>query len=297
MSRYAHSPALETGKYRFCEADQSRRPQTLLAHRQLAFAQIAPREPRQSLQVAGIPQIDQPEIDLGVIPDFQRHAADRTPKHAAACIFHGVGGSLGHHGQSARAIRVFDSMRSQGLDESDEACGKFFARGVCGIGAAEKVNGLQVRHVRPLVDRSQRGACPISTGDHVYRSRAVDQGHPVGSSALRALPTPTSGPEAPRRRAAFDGFLRRLQQGRTPPRPHGLPARTRFDRTPLVVSDQGEAAGHRQPAGQFPSLWPREARRRRRAARTISAAERRSKPASGSRFADGSTLAKRSAAS
>ena len=216
------------------EADHPRRPQELVAHCQLAFAQIAPRQPRQGFQVAGIPQVDQPEIDLGVVPDFQCHAAGRTPKRAAAGIFHGVGGSLRHHGQSAPMIRLFDSMRSQGLDECDEARGQVFAHGVSGIGAAEKVDGLQVRHVRPLVERLQRGACPISAWDQVCRTRPVEQGHPFRSPA-RLL---TQHPSRARKVLGVgpvDIFVRRLQQRRTPPRSQGFPARARFQRTFFVV--------------------------------------------------------------
>ena len=65
------------------DADQPRRPQAPPPDRQLAVTQVAAGEPGQRLQIAGIAQVDEAEIDHGLFTDLDGHASDRPPQCAS----------------------------------------------------------------------------------------------------------------------------------------------------------------------------------------------------------------------
>ena len=232
-------------------ADNPRRPQALVAHRQFALAHVQTGQPFQDRQIIPGPQIHQPKLNRGLHADFGGHAPHRPPENLAPRMPHVHHRALRDHGQTAGIAFVPQPQGHQRLHERKEAGGHPFARGIIGIRTAEEVDGLHGGQERPLFQRIEIARIKQIPGHEMH----------VGgfeSSSPRSGPASPLTQDPPGRGARFrfrmlDEFPRHPQQcgfglgADRGPTGFGMDDGSRF------VQHQGQASRDRQPTQQPPT--------------------------------------------
>ena len=226
------------------------RPHAPPAHRDLAIAQIAAGERAERLQIAGGAEIDETEVDSGVLAHLDRHAAHRAPQPAPARVVHLEGGPARHDGDAAPGMRMLGAVQHERPHERDKGRHHPLAGGVARVAAAEEVDGLQVGHPRPVGDAGRVAGEKGLEGERV-RLGPVEQREPVGRQAVGLAQHPAGSGD----RRGMRGRSRRpgrLEQRGVRTGANDGPAGGRIDRVRLGVRDQRQATGHQQAPAERP---------------------------------------------